>query len=113
VRALLHFHERGRFVATMGVKVYGVQIPFGVADVRGTTLKALEEKPTRRMLVNAGMYVLSPSVLKLLHRGRKCLMTDVFDQCLRRNLKVGAHLIEAEWTDVGRPDELQRARGEL
>jgi hypothetical protein len=27
-------------------------------------------------------------------------------------MRVGAHFVEEEWLDVGRPEELRRARGE-
>jgi len=112
VGALLDAHSRGRCVATLGVKPYSVEVPFGVAEVRAGRLVGLHEKPTHRMLVNAGIYVLSPRAIRTVPRGREVPITEVFERLLRRGLKVGAHLIEDEWLDIGRPGDLRQARGE-
>jgi len=108
---LLAAHDRGKHAATMGVRPYAIEVPFGVADVRRGRLVALREKPTERMLVNAGIYVLSPRVLQLIPRGRVFPITELLVRCLQRGLRVGAHEILDEWTDVGRKEELSRARG--
>jgi dTDP-glucose pyrophosphorylase len=38
-------------------------------------------------------------------------MTAVIEQTLERGERVGAFMIEKNWMDVGRIDELQRAQG--
>ena len=38
-------------------------------------------------------------------------ITGVFERCLEKKLPVGAHILEGEWMDVGRHDELRKARG--
>lgn len=110
---LLNFHEKGGYAATFGMRPYAVEVPFGVAKVRGNRLVALEEKPTQRMLINAGIYVLSPDTLKLVPRRTNYPITDLFGTLLERGQPVGGCLIRDEWTDIGRPQELQRARGDL
>ena len=37
----------------------------------------------------------------------------LFETLLAQGKPVGAHVLEAEWLDVGRHDELRRARGVL
>ncbi len=111
VGQMLDFHDGGGFAVTFGIRPHQMDIPFGVAEVRGRRLVSMKEKPTHRMLVNAGIYVLSPRALGLIRRNREFAMTDLVDGCTRRGLTMGAHLIEDEWADVGRHDELRRARG--
>ena len=113
VGKLLRFHAQGRYVATLGVRPYMVEIPFGVATLRGNRLVGLREKPTDRLLINAGIYVLDPSAVRMVPQNREFHMTDLLDQCLRQNLRVAAHLIDDEWVDVGRHEELRRAKGEM
>jgi dTDP-glucose pyrophosphorylase len=108
---MLDFHERGGFAATLGVRSHSVEVPFGVAEVQGDCLVGLREKPTERMLINAGIYVFSPEVVRQVPR-REFPVTDLFQLCLDRGMRVGAHFVEEEWLDVGRPEELRRARGE-
>ena len=107
---LLFFHDEGGYVATFGVRPYRVDIPYGVAEVEDGRVLSLREKPTQQVLVSAGVYVLSHSVLQMVPNDKDFPITDLFQQCLDRNLKVGAHLIEDEWMDVGHHDELKKAR---
>lgn len=111
ISRLLAFHARGSYAATFGLRSYAVEIPFGVATVRGDRVVGLREKPTERMHVSAGIYVLSPPVLSLIPRDIEYPITELFAACLRRRMPLGAHVIEDEWVDVGRPQELSRARG--
>lgn len=112
VGRLLDFHEEGGHAATFAVRPHSVQIPFGVADVDGDRLLAVREKPTYRMLINAGMYVLSPAVVGMVEKDRELPITDLFTACIESGLSVGAHVVEQEWADIGRHDDLSRARGE-
>lgn len=113
VGAMLDFHEANNFIATFGIKPYSLQVPFGVALVDDHRLVGLREKPNERMLINAGIYVLSPDALRLIPRNTPYPITDLFQRCLEDGLPVGAHMVEDEWIDVGRLDELRRARGDV
>jgi NDP-sugar pyrophosphorylase family protein len=108
---LLDFHERGGFIATLGIRPYTVEVPFGVAEVEGGRLLSLREKPTERTLINAGIYVLSPVAVAAVPAGKEYPITALFESLLAEGKPVGAHVLEAEWLDVGRHDELRRARG--
>ncbi|CAN5874221.1 nucleotidyltransferase family protein [soil metagenome] len=110
---LLDFHERGGYTATLGIRPYTVEVPFGVAEVEGGRLLALREKPSERTLINAGIYVLSPAAVACVPAGRAYPITALFETLLAEGKPVGAHVLEAEWLDVGRHDELRRARGAL
>jgi len=109
---ILDFHEQGGYVATMCLKPYQVEIPFGVAEVEADRLVGLREKPTHTMLTNAGIYVLSPEAQRMVPKNTEFPMPQLFERCLVERLPVGAHLLRGDWIDVGRPDEFRRARGE-
>lgn len=109
---MLDAHAESGDVATFGVKPYTVQIPFGVARVDGGKLVEIREKPTERMLINAGIYVVSPEALKLVPPHRNFPITELFAMCIQRGMSVGTHLVEEEWEDIGRHEQLRRARGE-
>lgn len=109
---LLNFHAAGGYAATLAVRPHTVPIPFGVAQVDGDRLVSLAEKPSIHMLINAGVYVLSPDALRLVPKGVEHPITELFDTCLSRGLDVGVHTLEHEWLDVGRHEDLKRARGD-
>lgn len=110
---MLDFHERGGYVATFGMRPYSLNIPFGVVRVDGDRLLDIREKPTERVMINAGIYVLSPKAIELVPKNQPYPITDLFAKCIDLGMPVGAHAVEEDWEDVGRHEELSRARGEL
>lgn len=111
IDGILDYHVAGGFVATACLRPYQVEVPFGVAEVRGGQLVGFREKPTTEMLINAGIYVLSARAIKLIPKGKPFPITSVLEGCIARKWKVGAHVLDGDWTDVGRHDELKKARG--
>lgn len=111
VGELLDFHAEGEYAATLGVRPYSVQVPFGVVDSKDERLIRIREKPTERLLINAGIYVIGPELLHMVPDDREFPITELVQRCLEDGLPVGVHPIEDEWTDVGLPTELNKARG--
>ena len=54
----------------MNVILQGDGRPFGVLEVDGARLARLTEKPTAHYLINAGIYVIEPTLLDEIPRGR-------------------------------------------
>ena len=111
VGRMIDVHTESGYTATFGVRPHDVEIPFGVATVEHNELVGLEEKPTHRMLVNAGIYVLSRDAIRGVPKGRKFPITDLFRGLLAEGEKIGAHVVDKDWVDVGRPEDLLRANG--
>jgi len=111
VGRMLDYHTAGHYLATCGLRPHTVDIPFGVACVDQGRLTGLQEKPSYNYLVNAGIYVVSPDAIRLIPRAVEYPITELFAQCLTDGRPVGAYVVQEEWIDVGRHDELRRARG--
>jgi dTDP-glucose pyrophosphorylase len=112
LKSMLHYHQNGKYAATMALSVYSHKIPFGCVDFVDGTVVALREKPSVRELVNAGIYVISPEVLHLVPNGFFPI-TELLQSCLKTGRSVGGYLLQDDWADVGTPIELFRARGEI
>lgn len=111
-RALLSFHGEEKRLATMCVREYDFQVPYGVAKMKDHTLLDIEEKPTLRYFVNAGIYVLEPKALRWLPKGR-CEMPDFLKRLRRRSPRaVGCFPIREYWLDIGQMDEYRRAQSD-
>jgi dTDP-glucose pyrophosphorylase len=106
---LIDFHNKYNAHATMAVRSYDWQHPFGVVQTRGAEIIGLEEKPITRTHINAGVYVLSPNVLDQLERGVACDMPSLFNRLQELQLKTVAYPMHEPWLDVGMPADLERA----
>jgi dTDP-glucose pyrophosphorylase len=106
---IIDFHVHHGAAATMAVRQHEWQHPFGVVNTEGINIVSLEEKPIHRTYVNAGIYVLDPSVLDLLHKGVPCDMPTLFQRLHKQGRPTIAYPMHEPWMDVGRPDDLERA----
>jgi len=110
---MLDFHMEHRAAATMCVREYDLQVPFGVVKLEGDRIVAVDEKPLQRFFVNAGIYVLEPEALELVPRATQFDMTTLFQLLAQGGRATGAFPIREYWLDVGRLDDLERARLEF
>jgi len=111
VGRMIAFHSRGGHKATVGIHEYVHTIPFGVVDVKESRVIGVREKPTQFWQTNAGIYVLEPDLLARVPKDTNFPLPTLLEECLDRKESVGAFRIDEEWTDVGMPRELSRARG--
>ena len=112
VDALLDFHERENAIATMVVREDHYQIPYGVVQVDGTQIIGVEEKPTQRNLVNAGIYVISKLGLENIPKDTFYDMPTHFAKLSADGHRTAAFPLHEYWVDIGRLDELERAQRE-
>ena len=107
---LIDFHQQHFAKATMAVRVHEWQNPFGVVEINGIEITGYEEKPISRTHINAGVYVVEPSVLGLLTKSAPCDMPSLFELLREKEECVVAYPIHEPWLDVGRPEDLKVAR---
>lgn len=109
---LLDFHIGRGAVATMGVRDYSIQVPYGVVELDGERICGLEEKPRRTFFINAGIYVLSPEAVAEIPKKQPFNMTELFAALWAQQKEVVAFPIHEYWMDIGRMEDLERARAE-
>jgi dTDP-glucose pyrophosphorylase len=102
---LLDFHNLHKADATMGVRMYEWKHPFGIVRTKGMEIRELEEKPVFRNYVNAGVYVLSPTVLSVLEKGVACDMPDFFASLIADGKKSIVFPMHESWLDLGSEEE--------
>ena len=86
-------------------------IPYGscILNDHGHLLK-IEEKPEYNFLVNAGLYVVNPSILRFIPKNKFYHITDLIDKLLKKNMKIGVFPIDEEqWIDVGEWAEYKKS----
>jgi len=110
--SLLDFHQETGSAATMCVRDYDLQVPYGVAQVDGHRLVGLEEKPRHNFFVNAGIYVLEPRAVGLIPTGARFDMTTLFERLVADGENVSVFPIREYWLDIGRIGDYERAKAE-
>jgi dTDP-glucose pyrophosphorylase len=107
---LLDFHCCNYADATMAVRVHEWQNQFGVVKTNGINIVGFEEKPIVRSHINAGVYALNPSALEVLDVNVYCDMPTMFELLRIQDSRTLAYPMHEPWLDVGRPDDLEKAR---
>lgn len=106
---MLDAHIASGADATMAVRDYEMQVPFGVVREREGRIESIEEKPMQRFVISAGMYVLSPQVLELVPHNRYFDMPSLFEAMVTRGMHTRCHPIDSYWLDVGRLNDYEQA----
>ena len=108
---MLDAHDRHGREATVAVRSYTHQIPFGViVEDEDGGVAAIDEKPIISRPVSAGIYVISPSLIDSIPRDCEFPITDLLTQACERRQLMSWELL-GDWTDVGRHEDLSLARG--
>lgn len=111
--SLLKFHEAQNSVATMSVREYEFQVPYGVVQMDGIKIKAIEEKPLQRFFVNAGIYTLNPEVLEYIPNNTFFDMPTLFEHLISANQATAAYPLREYWLDIGRMGDLEKANQQI
>lgn len=106
-------HTKSEAAATLCVREYSFQIPYGVVNVDGNIVESISEKPTHTSLVSAGIYVLSPAVLDLVPENSYFDMPSLLTAISDNGSPVVAFPVFESWLDIGRHDDLEDARSHV
>ena len=106
------FHTEGNYILTIVASMQNYIIPYGVCEIEnGGTLKNINEKPEYNFLVNSGMYLLNPDVLKYIPENKFFHMTYLIEKLKKEGFQIGVYPVsEKSWIDVGQWDEYKRSK---
>ena len=106
-----HHHEK-RGLATIALTPVKDPSRFGVANLKGDRILEFIEKPEKGSetsnLINAGVYLLEPSVIKYIPHGKAMMERDVFPQLAKKGKLYGYHF-DGQWFDTGTYEAYERA----
>lgn len=110
---LLDFHSKNLTDATICVKEYAIQIPYGVVTIQNDKLLEIEEKPLQRFFINGGLYVFNPSVLDYVPLNSYLDMPGLLRTLLDQRKEIAVFPIREYWIDIGRFDDYERANNDF
>ena len=109
---MMQYHILHRSIATMGVREYDFQVPYGVVNINGENIVSIVEKPLHKFFVSAGVYVLDNKVLDYIPNDEFYDMPTLFENIIKNKLKSISFPIHEYWLDIGRIDEYEKANNE-
>lgn len=117
--AMLRSHERCRARATIALTSVEDPTLYGLVetDADGGVVRFLE-KPSRKEstvnTINAGVYILEPSLVELIPNGQVVSMErEFFPDLLTRRIPFFGYGGSAYWLDIGTPDKYRLAQADL
>ena len=106
---LLTFHQEQKGIATMCIREYDVQIPFGVVNIKKQQAKSIVEKPIKKFFVNAGIYVLEPELVNKVKPNTPIDMPNLLEKQIKEGRSVSIFPIHEYWLDIGHMKEYESA----
>lgn len=107
---LLAFHHHYKASATMCVREFNFQVPYGVVTTEDHALVELIEKPNYNFFVNAGIYVIAPDVVDLIPKGVFFDMPTLFKEIVKQEKGTLAFPLREYWIDIGQHHDLEKAK---
>ena len=109
--SLYEFHQKGCYDITLVASAKEYIIPYGTCELNGEGhLSHINEKPHYDFLINTGLYVLNPNVLKLIPENKFYHITHLIEDAKSQGKKVGVFPIDDDaWIDIGQWAEFQKA----
>ena len=109
---MMEYHLSNNSIATMGVREYDFQVPYGVVNVDGENILSIEEKPVHKFFVSGGVYTLDNKVLDFIPDNEFYDMPTLFEKVIEEKLKSISFPIHEYWLDIGRIEEFEKANDE-
>lgn len=110
---MVDYHDASGKSATMCIREFKFQVPFGVVRYSGNSVSDIVEKPEESFMVSAGINVLDPAALQYIPKQSRFDMPDLFKAMIADGRDVGAYAIREYWIDIGRHEEYKKAQDDF
>lgn len=109
---LLTFHFEQGASATMGVREFDYTVPYGTCKLENNFIVDVIEKPTYKFFINAGVYVLEPTLLDMIPKNEYFDMPALFSLLSKQKQQAAAFPIREYWLDIGQLSDFEKAHVE-
>ncbi|MBW8302883.1 MAG: nucleotidyltransferase family protein [Brevundimonas sp.] len=110
---VLDSHIEAGADATVVVRDYEMQVPFGVVNAEAGRILRIDEKPTQSYTISAGAYVLSPGALGMVPAEAYYDMPSLIADLIAAGMSVRQQRAEGYWMDIGRPPDYAQANADF
>lgn len=99
-----------RTLLTVGIKQMLTPFQFGNIYSDGDYVTGIEEKPTIRTNILAGIYIFDPGIFEIIPSDRYYGMDTLIEDMLEKKIKITKYDIKEYWLDIGRVDDFKEAQ---
>lgn len=107
---LLKYHSEHEATATMCVREYEYQVPYGVVTAENHKIVSMVEKPTHKFFVNAGIYVVGRDLARSVKPDQKIDMPSLLEACIANGDLVSMFPVHEYWLDIGKMNDFEKAQ---
>jgi NDP-sugar pyrophosphorylase family protein len=107
---LISFHEEDRYLATMALSTEPNTKGYGVALLRGEKIVGFikQDKKQTTQLVNAGVYIVNPTIFDSIPKEGVSSLEDVFVELARKE-ELAGYTFDSDWYEVSTLENYERA----
>lgn len=106
---LVDFHTKAKHSITMCTANHNVTLPYGIVEMKNDKISNIKEKPLESYLVNAGIYVFDPVVIKKIPYDKKLDMPELINYYVKKD-DVAVYPLFEEWADIGTHQDYNRVK---
>jgi NDP-sugar pyrophosphorylase family protein len=106
------YHDSHNAMATMAIREYDIQVPYGVVNISNNQITSIEEKPIKKFYVSGGIYMLNPESLHLIPNDQYYDMPSLFERIIARGMTALSFPIREYWLDIGRMSDYDKANND-
>lgn len=112
-KALVQFHHENNSDITVAITEMTYQVPYGVVHIDNARLLSVHEKPKQKFFVNAGIYVITPELTRVIPKNSYFDMTELVELAQTDHQHVTVFPIHEYWRDIGEKTSYERAQEEV
>ncbi len=105
---MIDFHKKHKSQATMCIREYNIESPYGEIKTDNENIVLIEEKPTHKVFVNAGIYILNPECINFIPK-KFYDMPTLFKKMIAIKKKTVSFPLGEYWIDIGGFNEYKKA----
>jgi hypothetical protein len=103
---ILKFHNSSKAEITIVAKEYEIKNPYGVLEVKDKNmLKNIVEKPSVYSLINAGIYIFNPNLIKYIKKNSPMDMDALLRKLVNIKKKILIYKLRDYWYEIGTTKE--------
>ncbi len=95
---------------TIGTKEWVTPFQFGNIQYEGDYVTNIDEKPSLKTTILAGIYIFKPELIGFIPKGQKYNMDTLILQMLEHKMPITRYAISEYWLDIGRIDDYEKAQ---
>lgn len=89
---------------------YKVDVPYAVFETENDKVVNFQEKPSYVYYSNAGIYILSKTLIDMIPKGQFYDITDLMEKLVEEGGKLSHNPILGYWIDIGKPIDYNKAK---